>query len=205
MNSSFRLGENSSAILDFGANPPEVSRLTIKTPAENFQSNVTIYGSDSPDGWRVIKSGAYIYSYTDRRADFRSQNTTIDFPLSIFRYLRLEIEDTANNPVEISSVTVDKQIRQEAKERMIAPVWKSEEDRTEKITVLYLDLGAAGIPTYKIKLAVPETNFNRSVSVWGSYDNGRWRQVGQSYIFRYNTAKFKGENLELVYQEATER
>ena len=205
LNSSFIAGVNSSAILDFGENPPEVNRLTINTGAENFQRNVSIYGSQTNGNWRTIKTDAYIFDFTDRRASFQSSNTTIDFPKSVFRYLKIVIDDSENAPVEIASVTANLKSKLEAEAKERTPDWHVEENPNSQTTLVFIDLGAAGIPSNKAALDVTDKNFNRSVTIFGSNDNETWRGLDQDNIFRIQTAKFQGEKLELNYRETNDR
>lgn len=203
LNNSYAPGDGSSVILDFGGSNTAVNTLTINTRSENFQRNVKIYGSDDMNNWRVVKENIYIYDYTDKKAGFKSQNTTINFPESVFRYLKIEITDPVNEPVIIDSVSAKQYIRENVKEVVREPRFTKEvKDGNTEIKV---DMGSGGIPLGKIALNAKSVNFNRSLVIYSSYNQADWRQLGQSYIFRYDTPKFRGENLTLNFSETKDR
>ncbi|RLC37299.1 hypothetical protein DRH27_03970 [Candidatus Falkowbacteria bacterium] len=206
INNSYLPGQFSSVILDFGENPPTVNRLTINTSSNNFQRNVNIYGSDDPKGdFSILKEKAYIYDYTDIKGSFKSQNTIINFPDSIFRYIKIEVLDDNNTQVNINSVNGYKYTKTQIKELIRTPAYTVKENQTDKFTEIYIDLGLSGLPTNKIQFSVSDKNFNRGVSVFSSLDNNNWRHLGNNYIFRYNTAKFTGDNLSLDFSETNDR
>src|SRR3989339_1240630 len=121
INNSYRPDEVSSVILDFGDNFQGVNRLLINTATENFQRNVTIFGSDDMNTWSILKDRAYVYDYTDRRGGLKSRNTTLDFPESLFRYLKIEIADEDKRPVRIDSVAGTKYVPAQTKEFVREP------------------------------------------------------------------------------------
>ncbi len=85
LNSSYQPGFFSMAILDLGEEEKIINNLTLETTAENFQRNVTLYGSDDMKTWNVLVDNAYIYDYTDKKGNLKAQNTTIRFPDNVFR------------------------------------------------------------------------------------------------------------------------
>jgi len=203
LNNSYVEGAGTSAILDFGGNNSPVNSLTINTRSENFQRNVKIFGSDNKEDWRVIKENIYIYDYTDKKAGFKSQNIAVNFPESVFRYLKIEITDPANDPVIVDFISAKQYKKENAKELVRDPQFASKEDGGN--TEINADMGSPGIPVDKIALNIKAVNFNRGVSVYSSYNQKDWRPLGQSYIFRYDTPKFKGENLTLNFSETKDR
>lgn len=203
INNSYTPNQHTSVILDFGVNPATVNRLTIQTNNENFQRNVNVYGSNDKVNWAVLTDSAYIYDYTDRRGNVKSQNTSVNFGNSIFRYLRIEVADQDNTPVKINTVYGQEYIPARTKE-MKRPV-KFSVKATINSTEIYLDQETSGMPTNKLELATADTNFNRGVSIYSSYNNQNWHQIGSGNIFRYQTAKFRGEKLLLEFKETDER
>ncbi len=204
LNNSYLPGKYSSVVLDLGANPEPVNRLRINTVSENFQRNVMIYGSDDMKSWQIIKDDAYIYDYTDKRGHFHAQNTVVDFPESIFRYLKLEIADRENNPVKINSVNINYCKKEPAREVKKKPKF-SVRNKPEGKTEIYVDLGSGGLPVKKIKLFINNDNFNRPVELLASFSKRDWRTIGNYYIFRYNTNRWQGQNLSLDFSESNER
>jgi len=206
LNNSFVAGQYTSAILDLGAEGKLVNSLTINTSSENFKRNVKIYGSADMLVWNVLKDNAYVYDYTDRKGGFKSQNTTLNFPESTFRYLKLEISDEDNSPVKINSVSIRQEIVKNKKESERTIDFSVQENVTRKSTELVANLGMGGIPISKIGLQSAGINFNRGVIIYSSSDkNNNWHPIGQGYIFRYSTPKFSGENLQLNFPETKDR
>lgn len=203
LNKSYAPGKNSSVVLDFGANNQGINFLEIKTDSENFQTSARVYGSDSIGSWRVLADNIYIYDYTDRKGNMFSKRTTFDFPESIYRYLKIEIDDNTGEPVKIDSITGKMIKKEDVKELRREATFnkKTAGDNTEFV----IDLGQGGIPHSKITVGVSDKNFNRSLAILASFNNKDWRKVSSGYIFRYNTAKFNGENLILDFSEINER
>lgn len=201
LNKSYSEGESSSVILDFGINNQGVNALTILTSSENFQTSVRVSGSDDRESWRTLKEGIYIYDYTDRKGNVKTQNTTVSFPESVYRFLKLEILDSS---VRINSVTGRMNIKKSAKELKRSALF-SQKENDDKNSEVFIDLMQSGIPTTKLVLSTKNKNFNRSVALYASFNNEDWRRVDYAYIFRYDTPRFKGENLVLDFFEVNEQ
>lgn len=205
INNSFVPGQYSSVVLDLGEKGKLTNNLTVATSSENFQRNVTVYGSDDANNWNVLRDKAYIYDYTDRRGNVKSQNTSLSFPESAFRYLKLEISDENNDPVKISSVTASQYVIEKNREADRHPQFSVNENKQRQSTEIIADLGLSGIPTNRIFLQSENANFNRGVLIFSSNDKNDWKLLGQGYIFRYNTPKFSGENLQFNFSETNNR
>ena len=207
INNSVAVGKYSTAILDLGERGLITNSFTIQTTSNNFQRNVTVYGSDNQTDWNVLKSNGYIYDYTDSKAQVKSQNTTVSFSDSIFRFLKIEVADVDNKPVVIKSVLVSQFAQKNVQEFSVSPSFEIAQDAANQTTNLVADLGQSGIPTNKILLTIGDENFNRSLAVFSSNDknSANWKSVGYGYIFRYNTPKFVGENSSIVINETTDR
>lgn len=205
LNNSFAAGQYTTAILDFGQRGTAVNQLTIRTNSENFQRNVTVYGSDDRSDWKVIKNDAYIYDYTDKRGNIKSNNLTVSFPESIYRYLKIEIADSENDPVKINSVEAVNFIKEYSRELERKPVFTVNQDTKERVTEMILDLGARGIPTNKIAISASDKNFNRSLMIFAGNNNADWKLIANSYIFRYQTDRFTGSNLLIDVPEVNDR
>ena len=121
INNSVVAGKYSSVILDLGSSGLLTNSLTIQTTSSNFQRNVTIYGSDNQADWQTLKAGGYIYDYTDDKAKVKTQNTTITFNDSAFRFLKLEVAEIDRSPILINSVTVSQYLQNEVREFSLLP------------------------------------------------------------------------------------
>ena len=207
INKSVVVGKYSSVILDLGQRGIITNSLTIQTSSENFQRNVTVFGSDNQTGWNILKANAYVYDYTDKRGGMKSQDTSVSFPDSVFQFLKIEISDSDNNPVAINSVSVNQYAQKNAEQFSIASELEAVQDTSKKTTTLIADMGQSGIPANKISLLSSGENFNRGANVYSANDKNSsdWQYIGQGYIFRYNTPKFVGENTALDINETTNR
>jgi hypothetical protein len=207
INNSFISGKFSQVILDLGNSGNITNNLTINTNSENFQRNVRIYGGNDMESWSVLRDNGYIYDFTDKKANFKSQNTEISFPDSAYQYIKIEIADENGSPVKINSVTTSKVIKEKNQEYERHPQMEIREDAGKKMTEVIADLGASGIPTDKIAIISKNSNFNRTVSIYSSNEKSEnnWAYLGQGYVFRYNTPKFTGENMTVNFSETNKR
>lgn len=205
INSSFNSEEGSSAILDFSSNNQGVNRLIISTSIENFKAEVSVFGSDSMGNWNLLKDNLYIYDYNDERANFHSKNTTIVFPESMFRFLKIVISEESGKNVKIDSVIGYKYEIESAREMIRRPSFQVVDEDEIKMTDVIIDLGLSGLPVNKLQLSIDDKNFNRKVFVYSSDNQVSWKYVGKAYLFRYNTAKYWGENLTLNFNESKSR
>ena len=207
INNSVVAGKYSSVILDLGSSGLLTNSLTIQTTSSNFQRNVTIYGSDNQADWQTLKAGGYIYDYTDDKAKVKTQNTTITFNDSAFRFLKLEVAEIDRSPILINSVTVSQYLQNEVREFSLLLNFEVAQVEKEKITELIVDLGQGGIPIGRLLIEAGDENFNRNLLVYASSDKSstNWTQVGSGYIFRYDTPRFKGENNSVKINETASR
>lgn len=205
INNSFISGQFSSVILDVEGDGKLVNSLTIKTSSENFQRNVKIYGSDDRNNWNVLKSDAYIYDYTDKKGNFKSQNTKVNFSESAFRYLKVEVSDENGSPIKIDSVYVSKETPRNIHEFERSPNFSQKINDKNRSTEILIDLEASGIPANKINIRTEDHNFNREISIYSSADNDKWKFVDRGYIFRYIMPKFNGESMTIDFSETHER
>ncbi|MDP3899455.1 MAG: DUF3999 family protein [bacterium] len=205
LNNTFVTGRNSSVILDFGANPPEVNQLNLSTPSRNFQRQVVIYGSDAQPNWQVIKNNGYIYDFTDTVAGVNAKDTSIEFSPSIFRFLKIEIDDPENKPVVINSVSTYQYIKESAREVGRQPQFEVSLNADKNETDIIIDLGVSGVPVTKAELTLSDENFNRGVKIYAGDDKTSWNFLGSEYVFRYRTPKFNGEDLTLSFAQSGKR
>lgn len=205
LNNSFVSGQFSTVILDLKQRGKITNNLTINTSSENFQRNVTVFGSDDMANWNTLKAKAYIYDYTDKKGNFKSQNTTVSFPDSAFQYIKLEIADDNNSPVVINSVMLKQNVLEKRREFERRPQFSASENSQTKTTEITVDLGSGGIPTSRLVLKAQGDNFNRGVIISASNDKLKWNFLNQGYVFRYTTPRFSGENMEVNFTETNSR
>lgn len=205
LNNSAVPGQYSSLILDTEGKGYIINNLNILTDSENFQRNVKVFGSDDMVSWNLLKADAYIYDYTDRKGNFKSQNTAVSFPDSAFRYLKVEISDEEGSPVRVKAVSARQLTASKGKEMERRPGFNSSENSQRRATEVIIDFKQEGVPVAKIALKTASENFKRGVLVYSGNNAKDWRFLGQGYVFRYKTAKFSGENLVLNFPETNDR
>ena len=205
LNNNFVSGEQSSVVLDMGGDGKIVDRIRILTDSENFQRNVKILGSDDRTDWKTLKDDAYIYDYTDERGGVRSRDTEVDIPESVYRYFKVEIDDPAGEPVKIQDVRTFNIPEIREKTSTLDPDFQVKENPKEKTSEVIVDMGVSGIPVKKISLQSPDKNFHRGVYIHTGDNKDKWHYQTGGYIFRYDTDKFKGEDLSLNFSETQDR
>jgi hypothetical protein len=85
-----RSGERASELsLDLGQDARSHNEVEISTEGVNFRRRVDIEGSDDGKQWRVIVSGAIIFSFESLSS--RAESSRISYPASRHRFLRVRV------------------------------------------------------------------------------------------------------------------
>ena len=180
------------------------NRVSIQTDSINFQRTALVATSNDEQIWAEVAEGAvHDFRLTDTEAT--SRNTSIDYPDSTARYVR--VLDDGNGPLTITGARVSATQAEPRREvswpAAITGVSRGEDQQS---TLVGLDLNASGIPTDRIAVTVDDVNFSREVALEASGDGETWRTVeSRASIFAYDTPRFTGENLSFTYPESTER
>lgn len=211
LNNAYTQGQYQQFIIDLGPRDKNVPHnfVEIKTPETNFQKQVEVSGSDDlSSSWQTLLSGGYIYDYSDTRGNLKAQDTTVEYPLSTFQYIRVRIFSASS--FRVSGARIYKFVETVAKETTFDVDFTQRDDAKEGYTYLTLDLGQSGLPTRELILFSSDTNFDRplSLSAFGSDPSQTPQEavsLGSGYIFRYSTNAFKGENLTIPYRETSSR
>jgi len=201
-----KVGENTQFIVDVGRQGILHNSITIQTPSVNFRRQVEVEASDDLANWLLVKKpteGSYIYDYS---LDFKAKNTTVYYPQSTARYLRIKILDMGEEPIKVTGASVINDIYISSRTATYDPKLLEEKNDQEKQTSTYLlDLGAKGIPSNKISFETSEANFNREVLIEGSNDNSTFTRLGSDVIFSYQTPGFNGAKDSVSFNEGNFR
>jgi len=201
-----KVGENTQFIVDLGRGGILHNSITIQTSSVNFRRQVEVEASDDLANWLLVKKqseGAYIYDYS---LDFKAKNTTVYYPQSTARYLRIKILDMGEEPIKVTGASVINDIYISSRTATYDPKLLEEKNDQEKGTSTYLlDLGAKGIPSNKITFGTKEVNFNREVLIEGSNDNNNFTKLGSDVIFSYQTPRFNGAKASITFGEGNFR
>lgn len=205
---SFIPGESTVFTLDIGASGQFHNRLIIYTGSENFRRMVEVEGNNDGKSWRFLTNRGQIYDYTlrDPIKPVSVQDTSVSYPESTVRYLRVRILDRGETPLEITGASLERRIESVAREGTFEPKIEIFQNSEEHATEIVADLGVRGIPTRRVLFDFSENNFNRQLEIFASNNpNGDWRFITSNYIFKVNTEKFQGENLLVQYPETQTR
>lgn len=203
-NNAYTPGQFQSFIVRIDTPPGQLHNwLRLVTPEQEFQKQVEIAGSDDQQSWQVLKSDGYIFGHIEPRRGFAAKETSLTYPASTFRYLRVRIFSDA--PFPVTGVEVTEQVSASVKEVTFSPALSSVEDREHQTTEVTLDFGQTGLPTRELTLATGAVNFNRPAELYVSNDNQSWRPLGSGYLFRVAQPKFSGQNLTINYPETAAR
>lgn len=186
------------------------NRVDIRVTGDEFRKNVTVEGSTDRNQWRYLTSRGQIFRFTiDDGSPRVVQSTTVDYPESTARFLRVTIGsgDGAMPKVTGASVFQDVQVR--AREISYTPAIASR-STDGQVTNIVFDLGSRGIPSHAITVTAAEEWFTRSVRISAGDDVNNLRPIGSGTIFQVRGARASGESinvssLTLGYPEQTTR
>src|SRR3989344_321474 len=201
-----KAGEYTQFIADLGRSGILHNSITIQTSSVNFRRQVEVEVSDDLTNWLLAKKsteGSYIYDYS---LDFKAKNTTVYYPQSTARFLRIKILDNGEEPIKVTGASVINDIYISSRTATYDPKLLETKNDWEKQTSTYLlDLGARGIPSNKISFSTKEVNFNREVLVEGSNDKNNFTNLAKDVIFSYQTPRFDGAKDSVTFSEGNFR
>jgi hypothetical protein len=175
------------------------SRIRIATPKQNFRQQVKLETSEDTRRWVSVRDDAWIFDF--HRDGKSAELTTIDYPASTRRYLRVSIFGW-NDPGLVSGASVFSRLVEPAERTVIATVTPEKAGDSQTGKSLYtLDVKAQGMPHDGLVLETGDSFFHRAVEVETSEDakNWHWRTSGTIY-------RLPGESsLQLRYPETRDR
>lgn len=198
LNKAYVPGSGVQAILDLKGHP-EHNRLRVGSDLHNFKETVRVETSDDQHTWALVQSGGLIFDV--QRDDHSANETTVSYPTSTRRYVRLTIAGWSD-PDNLQAVWVSAYRETGATRDVIATLTPSvHEDSKTQTTELIFDLGFGGQPFDQIDLSVDPGEFSRTVEIGATNDLRHWYANSGSVISR--TAE--GEQLSLTMGETTGR
>ncbi len=189
------------------------NEIEIKTSSANFRRTATVESSNDGATWMRIAEQT-VYDFTVKERGFTTRNTSIRYPESTARYLRVKIADDGEGPLEITGATVF--FIEETPAREVfwpSTIHSISHDDSQRTTSVEVDLGTPGLPSYRLAIEVPDTNFYREVTLESrevilesGTVNQQWRTlIRGAEIYSFDTPKFTGRSLSITYPEATSR
>ena len=182
------------------------NRVSIQTDSINFQRTVVVRTSNDEEVWAEVVE-AVVHDFRLKDTEVTSRNTTVRYPDSTARFIRVRILDDGDGPLTITGATVSATQAEPRREVLWpAAITDVNRDEDQQTTHVDVDLNVQGIPTDRIAVTVDDVNFNREVSLQASRNGESWRTVqSQAGIFAYETPRFTGEQLSVTYPETTQR
>ena len=199
-------GRYTSFVADLGREGLLHNEIEVLTPSSNFRRTAVVESSNDGVTWARMAE-QQVFDFTVRERSFTTRDTRVRYTDSTRRYLRVEVADDGEGPLEITGATVFFVKESPAREVLWpAAVLGIRQDSERHLTLVEVDVGVQGIPSRRMVLKVPDVNFYREVMLEASSDRVEWRTlVPKDAIYAYDTPKFVGSGLALAYPEATSR
>lgn len=199
-------GEHSIFTADLGQAGILHNEIEFRTPANDFRHRAVVETSNDGVTWLRIGEQT-VYAFTVKERGFTTRNTSIRYPESTARYLRVTISDDGEGYLEVYSATVFYVKETPAREiSWESSVLSTSRDEAQRTTNVEVDLGTPGLPSYRLDISVPDVNFYREVTLQSSPDRQDWKTlVRGADIYAFDTPKFVGNSLVMDYPEATSR
>jgi hypothetical protein len=180
------------------------NEIEFRTSSTNFRRTATVETSTDEATWMKIAEQT-VYDFSVKERNFTTRNTSLRYPESTARYLRVKIADNGEGPLEITGATVFFVTETPAQEiPWPSSILDISRDASLRTTRVEVDLGTPGLPSYRLAISVPDVNFYREVSLESSPDRQNWSTIMRGAdIYDFDTAKFVGSNLSITYPETT--
>lgn len=207
LNKSYVPGEYQFFIVDLGRDGIFHNQIKILTSSANFRREAQIEGSNNQKQWFVLQEKGKIYDYSPPQFEFKKQDTTLNYPESTYRYLRVTIFSRGENPIDIQKAEVYRTISSGAR-RVQYPVQIVEqgENKEKRINYVVFDLENKGLPINSLQISTSDTNFSREVALEGSNDRIDWKIIEfRDALFSFSTPKFTGSKLSIDFSESNYR
>ena len=207
INNSFVPGEHTLFIAYLGEGGAIHNQLKLITPSVNFRQEVTLEGSNDQTQWLTLTDTGHIYDYSPPKYEFKKQDTTLRYPDSTYKYVRVKIFNRGEDRVVVTRAEAYRTVKSAAKEvRYSASVIDRGENAAERTNFIVVDLENSGLPSNRLTLSTPDVNFSRDVALEGSNDKDKWHIVEfRDVIFSFATPNFSGSKLSIDYPESNYR
>jgi hypothetical protein len=199
-------GEYDIFTADLGKSGILHNEIEFKTPASDFRRKATVETSQDEATWMQVAEQV-VYAFTVKERDFTTRDTSIRYPESTARYLRVKIADDGEGSLEITGATVFYVTEKPAREiSWPSSILETSRDTAERTTNLVIDLGTPGLPSYRLYLNIADANFYREVSLEASTNREDWTTIlRRADIYGFETPNFAGKSLGFTYPETTSR
>ena len=132
--------------------------------------------------------------------------TTVRYPQSIFRFLRIHVFDEGGLPLPLTNAVVMMQPETKRKSRSIrASVVSASHDAIRNQSSYVLDAGAKNLPLASITLSAVEPNFYRHVRILAGNDTSNLESSGSGIVYRFTTERYNDSKLDIDLNHARAR
>ena len=194
-------GEYSTLVADVGDSGNLHSEVVIDTREHNFRRKVVVETSANGETWAVVRNDGEIYDFTSSDEEFRVHHTSVRYPQSAARYLRVKVLTAGEAPLEIIRAKVFLAEEVAARETEYLPTSVTVSRDEFGTTYHLLDLGRSGVPVSRLSFQSDQQNFYRGAGVEGSDDKDAWEWLGGTHVYAFNTPRFRGDLLEIDLKE----
>ena len=180
------------------------SEVEIQTSSVNFQRRVAVSAGDDGETWRILEENGTIFNLAIPERGFSAGDTSVQYPSSSARFLRVQIFDEDQEPLDIrGAVVLFAQTLEPRRHSLPLDIVERIEDAERKQTILLLQAFHPGFPADTIRLDIPQRNFYREVVVEGSYDSLYWIPLQSGEIlYDFGTPRFVGDDREIRFGES---
>ena len=180
------------------------SEVEIRTSSVNFQRRVAISASDDGETWRILDENGKIFHFSIPERGFSAGETSVRYPSSSARFLRIQIFDGDQEALSIHGASVMfAETLEPRRHHLPLDIVERTEDAERKQTILLLRASHPGFPADSIKLDIPHRNFYREVALEGSYDATYWIPLqSDEILYDFHTPRFVGDDRELRFGES---
>jgi hypothetical protein len=156
------------------------NRLRIATAERNFRIKVRIETSADGRRWALARADGYVFDFTQGG---RSINVlAVDYPLSTRRFVRATFFGWMRTDAVTGAWIADHEERAAAWQTIAVARPARREDRGTSLVVL--DLGEAGLPHSRMRIATDAPLFHRACEIESSSDRKEWRYIGSGVVYR---------------------
>ncbi|HEY3306041.1 MAG TPA: DUF3999 family protein [Candidatus Binatia bacterium] len=168
INRTFTPKRFSRVVLDFGESALK-NKLKVDLSGQNYRRRVTIEGGEDGRTWETVQERNFLFDAHVPGQSLRLD--TLAFPENSFRYLRLTVENMADDPERVEINGANAFYEEPAGEPQLARVQvvsrNIEQDKKTSSTVITLDLGFRNLPLQSVALAIENARFDRAYTIEG--------------------------------------
>ncbi|MDB4965512.1 MAG: uncharacterized protein JWN44_1201 [Myxococcales bacterium] len=196
------------AVLDLGAPGLKHSEVRLDVAGEgDWFRKTRVEVSTDEATWALLTEGAYVFRVTT--AGTSAQSTTLSYPVSDARYLRVTLLPAAGAPVRITGASVAWVPPESHVPLRLLPMLKPLPQPLPgdaKATIWTIDLGAAGVPIHEVAVDIGDAAFERRALLAAANHQTYWAPVGATLLFRVPASgKQAQENVRLPAGETRKR